>query len=228
MVKPVVLCDSAWASYCRAESERLLCRHSNGICGLYGLQLAGWPMSVAACDKLAVSTLFRYSPQPDPGCDVKGALAALPFESESLALVLVPFSLDGEQQPEAVLEEIDRVLMPEGHLVLMSMNGLSPWGLRAARPLPGCLWMMRYLISRGYDITTWRRYLFRPPLAQGRWLGRLAFMDRLRLGTSGAGLIVARKRIIGVPPVGMALSTRHGRGRERTRVPAGLAGGGAR
>ncbi len=221
-----VISDKAWARYCRAETERLLCRYSQGISGMYGVQLAGWTLSDETMDGLALRALFRFSPDCKQDNDLQGDLAYLPFESESLALVLVPFGLDGITRPEAVLEEVDRVLMPEGHLVLMTTNPGTPWTLVAPRPLPGTTRTVRYLALRGYDIGVRRRYLYRPPLADQQWLDRLAFMDRLRLGLGGAGLVIARKRVIGVTPSGMRLAVKPRSRRNRAGVPAGLAGGG--
>ena len=229
MGRAVSFSTSVWARYCRAQSERMLCRYCHGISGMYGVQLGGWVLSNEVLDSLALATLFRLTPEQarDDG-DLCGALLQLPLESESLALVLAPFGLDGVTQPEAVLEEIDRVLMPEGHFMLMATRSLSPWMRVAPRPLPGLARVVSYLDGRGYDIVHRRNYLYRPPVDDQRWLDRLAFMDRLGLGMAGAGLVVARKRVIGVTRTGVALSMKAKPGRERGHVPAGLAGGGAR
>ncbi len=228
MGRAVTLSTSASARYCRAQSERMLRQYCHGICGMYGLQLGGWALPDDVLDSLALATLFRLTPeQAGDGSDLYGALSQLPLEAESLALVLAPFGLDGVTQPETVLEEIDRVLMPEGHFMLMTTLPLTPWIRVAPRPLPGLARVARYLGGRGYDILHRRHYLYRPPVDDQRWLDRLAFMDRLGLGLAGAGLMVARKRVIGVTPTGGALLVRAKSGRERRHVPAGLAGGGA-
>jgi len=226
--RAVALSDSAWARYCRAETERMLRCYSSGISGMYGVQLGGWVLPDEVHDSLALTTLFRCSLEQTCDDDLRGTFSRLPIESESLAAVLAPFALDGLTEPETVLEEIDRVLMPEGHVVLMATLPLTPWMGVVPGPLPGIARVMRYLGGRGYDITLRRRYLYRPPLGDQRWLERLAFMDRLGLGLAGAGLMVARKRVIGVTPAGVTLRMKTASARERAGVPAGLAGGGAR
>lgn len=220
-----VLADTPSGRYFRAQSEQLLCQVADQFPGLYGVQLDGWPLSRSVCERLALGHLFRLSPEPDNPGDLRAELGALPFESESVALVLAPCSLDGMAQPEMALEEIDRVLMPEGHIVLLAVNPWSPWAAIAPHPLPGAGRVMRYLDARGYAITVRRRYLYRPPMTDCAWFERLAFMDRMRLGPGGASLLVARKRIIGVPPVGVRLPSRISLTGGRERLPAGVAGG---
>ncbi|MGL6071286.1 class I SAM-dependent methyltransferase [Craterilacuibacter sp.] len=56
--------------------------------------------------------------------------AHLPVESRSLDLLLLPHTLDFSAHPHQVLREAERVLMPEGRVVLTGFNPLSAWGLR--------------------------------------------------------------------------------------------------
>ena len=59
----------------------------------------------------------------------------LPFESQSLDLLLLPHVLEFSSNPHQVLREAERVLRPEGRLVLAGFNPRSLWGL--ARRLQG-------------------------------------------------------------------------------------------
>lgn len=56
--------------------------------------------------------------------------AALPFDSESLDLIVLPFLLEFHNNPHQVLREVRRVLRPEGQLLVIGFNPLSLWGLR--------------------------------------------------------------------------------------------------
>lgn len=56
---------------------------------------------------------------------------AIPLASDSLDAVIVCHALEFSSNPHAVLREIDRVLLPEGHLVILGFNPWSLWGLRA-------------------------------------------------------------------------------------------------
>lgn len=54
----------------------------------------------------------------------------LPFESRSLDLLVMPHVLDFTTVPHQVLREAERVLMPEGRLILTGFNPVSLWGVR--------------------------------------------------------------------------------------------------
>jgi SAM-dependent methyltransferase len=59
--------------------------------------------------------------------------AALPFEANSLDLVVLPHSLELNPDPHATLREVERVLVPEGRVVISCLNPASLWGLRQRR-----------------------------------------------------------------------------------------------
>lgn len=77
--------------------------------------------------------------------------AALPFQSDSLDLLVLPFMLEAHPDPHQVLREAQRVLRPEGQLLILGLNPLSLWGLRnyfsrLARPDTfGFPWPAHYL-----------------------------------------------------------------------------------
>ena len=56
--------------------------------------------------------------------------SALPFDSESLDLVVLPFILEAHPDPHQVLREAYRVLRPEGQLLILGLNPISLWGVR--------------------------------------------------------------------------------------------------
>ncbi|MGD9888593.1 MAG: methyltransferase domain-containing protein [Halothiobacillaceae bacterium] len=62
--------------------------------------------------------------------DVRARFDALPLEAESVDLVVAQHVLELAPDPHMVLRELDRVLVPEGRVVLLSFNPLSYWGLR--------------------------------------------------------------------------------------------------
>jgi SAM-dependent methyltransferase len=55
---------------------------------------------------------------------------AMPFESESIDLVVMPHSLEVSEDPHALLREIYRILIPGGRIILTGFNLMSLWGLR--------------------------------------------------------------------------------------------------
>ena len=54
---------------------------------------------------------------------------ALPFPSQSLDLVVMPHVLELSRDPHHTLREVERVLMPEGRVVIAGFNPASLWGL---------------------------------------------------------------------------------------------------
>lgn len=56
--------------------------------------------------------------------------SALPFDADSMDLLVLPYVLDFHNNPHQVLREAQRVLRPEGQLLILGFNPLSLWGLR--------------------------------------------------------------------------------------------------
>src|SRR5690606_27793873 len=63
---------------------------------------------------------------------VTGA-AALPLPASCLDLVVPPHTLEFSADPHHVLREVERVLVPEGRVVICGFNPASLWGLRQGR-----------------------------------------------------------------------------------------------
>lgn len=146
---------------------------------------------------------------------------ALPFPAASLDLVVLPHSLELAVDPHEALREVERVLVPEGRVIVV---GFNPWSLWAARQRLGH-WRERLFAPKGLylpragemigfrRLRDWLRLLgfeveagqfgcFRPPLTSDTWLHRWRWMDGLGRRfwpTFGAVyLIVAVKRVRGM------------------------------
>ena len=61
---------------------------------------------------------------------INGESAELPFASESIDLIVLPHVLEFAADPHQILREVDRVLRPEGRLVISGFNPASLWGAR--------------------------------------------------------------------------------------------------
>ncbi len=55
--------------------------------------------------------------------------SALPFFAATLDLVTLPLTLDVHSDPDAVLDEVARVLVPEGRAIFVGFHALSRWGV---------------------------------------------------------------------------------------------------
>ena len=161
---------------------------------------------------------------------------ALPFPERSLDLVVLPHTLELARDPHLTLAEVERVLVPEGRVVILGFNPASLWGLRQRcgrlrqrlgasgalfLPRPGDFigyWRLRdWLRLLSFEVEGGRFGGYRPPLRSGRWLARFGWMDRTGdrwWPVFGAVyMLVAVKRVRGMRLVGLAA-------RERTQRQA--------
>jgi len=137
----------------------------------------------------------------------------LPFASQSLDLIVLPHVLEFSAHPHQVLREVERVLVPEGHLVVSGFNPFSMWGLR--RALAGNMgempWTGQYLsVARlkdwlsllGFESRTSALGCYAPPAASEEWLRRWSFLDsvggRVWPFMGGAYVVHAVKRVQGM------------------------------
>ncbi len=74
-------------------------------------------------------------------CDALARADTLPVQTDSVDLVVLHHALEYSRDPHAVLREVDRILIPEGHLVIIGFNPWSRfglWGLLQRRRPPWC------------------------------------------------------------------------------------------
>jgi SAM-dependent methyltransferase len=190
----------------------------------------------AAAADASAATREPASAEPAPRRNAAIALwcdfDALPFDSNSLDLVVLPHALELARDPHLALREVERVLVPEGRIVVVGFNPTSLWGLRQAlgrwrRLLPGAqrgLFLpsagefLRYRRLRdwlrllSFEVEDGRFGCYRPPLASVRWLGRFEWMERVGerwWPVFGAVyFVVAVKRVRGMRLVGMVRAQR--------------------
>ncbi|HJW02654.1 MAG TPA: class I SAM-dependent methyltransferase [Azospira sp.] len=144
---------------------------------------------------------------------VRCDLRQLPFANASLDLVILPHVLEFFPDPHQILREVERVLIPEGQVVIVGFNPISLWG--AYRRL-GCEedtfpWNGRYLSALrlkdwlsllGFEVDRGNFGCYAPPFAQEKWLRRSHFMeqagDRWWGFAGGVYLLRAVKRVPGM------------------------------
>jgi SAM-dependent methyltransferase len=150
----------------------------------------------------------------DAGCNLVTEAGRLPLASQSIDLVLLPHVLEFAEQPHQILREAERVLMPEGSIVISGFNPLSLWGAKRAfvrrreRPVPwsgkflGLLRLKDWLSLLGFELNGGRFGCYAPPFTQTRWLQRFAFMekagDRWWPVLGGVYVVRAIKRTVGM------------------------------
>jgi len=114
---------------------------------------------------------------------------ALPFATSSIDLVLLPHVLEFSRHPHQVLREVERVLVPEGSVIIAGFNPFSLFGLRRAlvRNTGECPWQGHYfsamrirdwLTLLGFETQSGGFGAYAPPVRSDRWLERWRFLDR--------------------------------------------------
>ena len=158
---------------------------------------------------------------------------ALPFDNVSLDLVVLPHTLELARDPHLALREVERVLRPEGRVVVIGFNPNSLWGLRQrashlGRRLGATRAPALVLPSAGEFLAhrrlrDWLHLLsfevesgsfggYRPPFRSEKWLGRFEWTERAgerwwpMLGA--AYMLTAVKRVRGMRLVGLARNQR--------------------
>ena len=164
----------------------------------------------------AVHLLVDSEPAAQGPQWVAGRAEALPFDSKSVQVVVLPHSLDVSEAPHQLLREAHRVLVPEGHIVILGFNAISLWRLpclvrRRAHRAPWCGdWigvrrLRDWLSLLDCELTHGAMLYYRPPLARQGWMDRLFFMERMgdRWWPLGGAvyMLVAKKRVAGVTPI---------------------------
>ena len=111
----------------------------------------------------------------------------LPLATHSIDLLVLPHVLEFSANPHQILREVERVLMPEGQVIISGFNPLSLWGLKGmfggdAHPWCGNfigLFRLRdWLTLLGFELNGGRFGCYAPPFNQASWLQRFSFMER--------------------------------------------------
>jgi len=156
---------------------------------------------------------FRFRVGLEPGGEVAADPRLLPLASQSMDLVVLPHVLEFSHDPHQILREAERVLMPEGQIVIGGFNPLSLWGVkrrltrrRDQHPwrgeFIGLVRLRDWLKLLGFELNGGRLGCYAPPFSQAMWLQRFAFMeqagDRWWPICGGVYVVRAVKRVRGM------------------------------
>lgn len=163
-----------------------------------------------------VSTCFCVDYVKNQGVNCQANLAQLPIKNDSLDIVILPHVLDFATEPHQVLREVERVLIAEGHVVILGFNPWSIWNfarfflfwkknppwnahlLAASR-------VMDWLALLGFDVVQSRGYYYQPPIQSERISKNMRFLAntvKRFLPNLGVGyVLVARKRVETLTPI---------------------------
>jgi len=226
--------------YVREWEQACLDNLTADIFGFNALQIGMPQLDALAANRMPYQWLADTRVRP-PAADGVAArqvavtldYAELPFASQSLDLVLLPHVLEFAAEPHQVLREVERVLIPEGQLIICGFNPASLWGARQAL---GRVTGSPFLPREGEFISMprlkdWLKLLnmgasqsylgcYAPACRTEKWLHRTAFMDNAGARWwpyLGAVYIVqAVKRVKGMHLIGPAWT------KKTAQAPAGV------
>ncbi|MGZ8269815.1 MAG: class I SAM-dependent methyltransferase [Methylophilus sp.] len=142
--------------------------------------------------------------------DVCCACEYLPFDASTIDLVCMPHVLEFSQNPHQTLREVERVLVPEGYVILTGFNPVSIWAIRRwisrAKQYPwsgknfsiGRIKDWLALLGLEYVTSSTEAFIF--PINDQKWINRQKQLENMTgkccppLG--GIYYIVARKRVV--------------------------------
>jgi SAM-dependent methyltransferase len=208
----------------RAEFDRAV----SDIFGFHALQLGLPELDTLQANRMPHRWLALREPPTADSSQPRPALitdfAALPFQANSLDLVVLPHSLELNTDPHATLREVERVLVPEGKVVICCLNPASLWGLRQRRAhlyrrlgfgelfLPDAgdfigYWRLRdWLRLLSFEVESGNFGCYRPAMASEEWLDRYDWLDHIGERWwpifGAVYFLVAVKRVRGIKPIG--------------------------
>jgi len=199
-----------------AEQEQLR-RVLPKMFGYYALQLGShWPVDALMTSMITCKCVIGLKNYNEKCIIIKGLVDDLPVKSDSVDLLILPHVLEFAHDPHQILREADRVLIPEGHIIIFGFNPLSLWGawrmlgrLRQKLPWTGQFISLTrikdWLALLGFEIREKTVFFQRPPIKREGAIRKLQCLEQYGqywLPTLGAVyMVVAEKKEIRLTPI---------------------------
>ncbi|ALG67747.1 class I SAM-dependent methyltransferase [Beggiatoa leptomitoformis] len=147
---------------------------------------------------------------------VCGTMETLPFAADSIDVAVLPHILEFEDNPHAILREVERILIPEGHVIIVGFNPLSLWGIwrwsfanRKSAPwcgrFIGLLRIKDWLALLGFELVEQQTLFYALPFYHERLMPRSPLFENIgkrMAGRFGAVyIVVAKKRVATLTPL---------------------------
>lgn len=166
------------------------------------------------CAGSPINHRLYCAPRPGEGAGVVAEPEELPLESDSVDAVIAHHCLEFAADPHQVLREIQRVLTPQGQLLVVGFNPFSLLGCKTGLRgmLRDPLWSRHRPVSQhrltdwlhllGCEVLETRRLYCLPPVGSGRIRSIVAAGDRWtaqhNLPFGGLYIMHATKQVVGV------------------------------
>jgi SAM-dependent methyltransferase len=210
-----------------AEEQAWLDETLQDVFGYNALQIAPPALDALRLSRMTCRAKVVWAPQasndalePSACSAIQASLDSLPFLTQSLDLLVLAHGLEVAPDPHQLLREAERVLIPEGRLVITGFNPLSLWALRKRCrsvnrfPPAGHQWiglprLKDWLKLLSFDVgagsaSAYGAYV--PPFDSPKWLDRMAWMGpagrRWWPMAGGVYFLMAIKRVQGMRVIG--------------------------
>jgi SAM-dependent methyltransferase len=197
--------NSTLGQHLLAREQAMYDEMVSDIFGFHALQLGLLPLD--ALKNSRIPHVLRVGNQEgDTQCESD----YLPFADNCIDLLCLPHVLEFSPNPHQTLREAERVLVPEGHLIITGFNPISAWGFKRvlkrdkAYPWHGHFFTLTrikdWLALLGMEFVSAHLQCYELPVQNPTWLKRLDGLGNLgekcwpMLG--GVYMIVAKKRVV--------------------------------
>jgi SAM-dependent methyltransferase len=197
--------ETALGQYLLAREQTMYDAEVSDIFGFHAVQLG-----MLQIDMLKNSRIPHILHVGNNAGELYCESAYLPFAEGCIDLICLPHVLEFSENPHQTLREAERVLVPEGHLILTGFNPISAWGIKQTLtkdtnyPWQGHFFTLSrikdWLALLGLEFVSGSMNCYEPPINDEKWLKRFAFADKMgdkwwpMLG--GLYFIVAKKRVV--------------------------------
>ncbi len=182
--------DSRLGEALMAEEQACLQEKASSIFGYHLIQLGLPNAGFQPLRQSPARNRVIVHSEPAPGVDILADQRYLPLASDSIDGVILPHVLDFSPDPHQLVREVERVLIPEGKVLLSGFNPWSQWGIgrifrKRSGQMPWCSHFFSlkrvqdWFTLMGFDLEEVTYLHYRPPLHNQAVMQKLAFMERL-------------------------------------------------
>ena len=201
-----------------AENE-LIGEWATDLFGYELLEISLFDNDLSYLDSCVIKNKIHAGPWATPSgrqLELRALPEQMPVATDYIDAVVLLHALEFAQDPRQVLRECERMLIPEGRLIVCGFNPFSLWGAR--RWLPAVAkrapWngkfisyarLLDWFSLLGFDVERTTTLMFKLPVQRQQWLSKLDGLEQLGqrwlpwLG--GVYVVQAVKRVSTVTPI---------------------------
>lgn len=201
-----------------AENE-LIGEWAADLFGYQLLEISLFDSDLSYLDRCVIKNKIHIGPSLAPSrrqLEMRALPEQMPVATDYIDAVVLLHALEFAADPRQVLRECERMLIPEGRLIVCGFNPFSLWGVRRWLPTGGKRppWKGKFISYArlqdwfsllGFDVERTTTLMFKLPMQHRHWMGK---MDKLEsLGQKwlpwlgGVYVVQAVKRVSTVTPI---------------------------